>query len=129
MAISRSSFVVLGIFHPSSWTRALQVVPVMNAPIISASEMCGSSMHCQKKRRMYSCRDSSNFYRQLRRSHGFKGQGTRMFPGSSHEDVSEVGLKMDPSRWEVFQPGAGCIGEEEWKDADDEVIVISSPDS
>ena len=52
VAISRSSCVVRGFWHPSLWTMVLQCIPLRNALMMSASMMPGSELHYLEKRRM-----------------------------------------------------------------------------
>ena len=63
VVMSSSWLVLVGVFRPSSCTNSLQVVPVMNAPMMSDSMMLGSSVHCLEKCLMKSQRDSLGFCR------------------------------------------------------------------
>ena len=49
VARSSSCHVVHGLLQSSSWTRALLFMLDMNAPILSASTMLGSLLHCLEK--------------------------------------------------------------------------------
>jgi hypothetical protein len=52
VAMSKSSCVVRGFWHPSLWTRVLQCVPLRNVLMMSASTTPGSELHCLEKRQM-----------------------------------------------------------------------------
>ena len=63
LVVMLSSWLVLvGVLRSSSFTKSLQVVPAMNAPMTSESLTLGSSVHLEK-RLMKSQRDSLGFWR------------------------------------------------------------------
>jgi hypothetical protein len=74
VAMSINSLALVGVLRPSLLTRSRQVVSARNAPMTSESVMLGNSVRCLENRRMYSRRDSSGCWWQLRRSHEFLGR-------------------------------------------------------
>jgi hypothetical protein len=123
VAMSINSLALVGVLRPSLLTRSRHVVPARNAPMTSESVMLGSSVRCFENRWMYSRRDSSGYWRQLRRSHEFPGRTyvPWKLPAKALTRSSPIG---DLRRRQMLQPCPGNIGEEEGEVADDEVVVI-----
>jgi hypothetical protein len=115
VAMSINSLTLVGVLRPSLLIRSRQVVPARNASMTSESVMLGSWVRCFENHRMDSRRDSPGYWRQLRRSHEFRGctYVPWKFPAkaltrSSQSEICAGGRCSSHARAASRGKGGGC---------------------